>query len=411
MGINAQRAFNNDDTNDNYLSRLNVDEDEKAELRGARDEIRNALKAGLQNWADVVERQTLFEAAALNAFVVDSATVLRPKFKMQGSWSYHTLNCATHEPPQEIDLDDGMFLPVSFLSQNGTTHPAIVSSSYFQAVEAILAPLCEEHEWTLVTDMPSCVRVEVYDGAHIDIALYAIPDDEFEVLVEKAEASLHAQQLRDQEIAFAEDIYPSLPSDHIMLAHREQGWKPSDPRKLETWFQNAIERHGYQLRRVCRYLKAWRDSNWDKCRLSSISLMACAVTAFDEASSAPDGSRDDLAFSMVADRLSELLSGRIPNPVVAGQYLDEKWDECRQEFVDAASRLSTVMRNALAASRPEDARDPLVAELGPYMPTNITYYVAGVPSPAILSEGILGSLAAEESQRAAVQLGGDDRYG
>lgn len=411
MGINAQRAFQNDATNDNYLFQLTVEDREKASLRSARDEIRAALKEGFQDWSAVIEQRVLFEKAALSQLVVDGATILRPKFKMQGSWSYHTLNCTTHEPPQEIDLDDGMFLPVSFLSQNGTTHPAIVSNAYFQAVEGILLPLCRRHGWTLVTDMPSCVRIEVRNGAHIDVALYAIPDEDFATLIEKAEASVQARDFRDAELAFAEDVYPSLPSDHIMLAHREQGWKPSDPRKLETWFQDAIGRHGQQLRRVCRYLKGWRDNKFEKCRLSSIALMACAVSAFDEAAGTPDASRDDMAFSMVADRLPELLGGRIPNPVVDGQFLDEKWDDCRQDFVTAASRLSSALRSAILASKPEDARDRLVNELGRYMPTNLTYYVAEVPGPAILSEGILGSFSSEEEQRPAVKLGGDDRYG
>jgi hypothetical protein len=62
-----------------------------------------------------------------------------------------------------------------------------------------------------------------------------------------------------------------------MLAHRDEGWKPSDPRKLEEWFRAAVRQHGEQLRRVCRYLKNWRDNRWEGCRLSSIALMACTV--------------------------------------------------------------------------------------------------------------------------------------
>jgi hypothetical protein len=411
MAINAQRAFKSDASNDNYLTHLSVSEPEKAQLRGARDIIRTALKAGLADWGDVVKREVLFEVAALERFIVDSDTSLKPKFKMQGSWSYHTLNCTTHEPPQEIDLDDGMFLPVSFLTQNGTTHPAVVSDAYFTAVQSILTPVCDENGWELVTDMPSCVRVKVREGAHIDIALYAIPDEEFETIVEKVEASVRDHMAMENDFSFADNIYPQLPSDHIMLAHRDDGWKPSDPRKLETWFQEAIERHGYQLRRVCRYLKGWRDSNWGECRLSSIALMACAVTAFDEAVTVTDDNRDDLALSMAADRLPGLLSNRIKNPVVDGQFLDEKWDGCRDEFVTAASRLAGVLRNALTSTNPSDARDRLVSELGQYMPTEIAYYVAEAPGPPILREGILKSLGDDDVAPAAVQVGGDDRYG
>ena len=410
MGINAQRAFHNNTTEDHYLAQLTVADHEREVLRGVRDSIRSALRAGFQNWNLVAKRDALFEHTAVALQMVTDATPLRPKFRMQGSWSYHTLNCTTYEPPQEIDLDDGMFLPVSFLSENGTVHPILVSTAYFAAVEAILRPLCDREGWAL-TGMPSCVRVEVRDGAHVGIGLYAIPDDQFEVLVEKADISTHSRMTFDQDMAFDDNIYAQLPSDQIMLAHREQGWKPSDPRKLEDWFQDAINRHRQQLRRVCRYLKGWRDHNWDKCRLSSIALMACVVSAYDRVSASPSPVRDDQALDMVAEQLPSMLANRIPNPVVEGQFLDEKWEDCRDEFVAAARQLSAVLKRALLAVKSEDARDLLVAELGPYMPTNAAYYVAEATGPAILREGLLRGLATEETRRAAVKLGGDDRYG
>ena len=333
MGANAHRTLFSSGEHDTYLSCLTVDTEQRTTLQVARDEIRNEIRSGLREWSEYVERRQLFDARMLaSVSFADSDLTLRPKFRMQGSWSYHTLNRATHNPPQEIDLDDGVFLPVSFLSQNGTTHPVVVSAGYFTAVERILTPLCERKGWPLVTDKPSCVRVEISDDAHIDLALYGIPDDEFEELLEKAAASMQFDtRMLDENVTFAEQVYPRLPTDQIMLAHREEGWKPSDPRKLEDWFQNAINEHGQQLRRVCRYLKGWRDHNWTVCRLSSIALMACVIAAYDEAAGAIAENRDDLALQMVANRLPELLDRRIPNPVVHGQYLDEGWThECAQ---------------------------------------------------------------------------------
>ena len=60
---------------------------------------------------------------------------------------WHRLNFKTPEEierflrSQEIDLDDGVFLPVSFLSQNGGAHPIVASAGYFAAVERILLAL------------------------------------------------------------------------------------------------------------------------------------------------------------------------------------------------------------------------------------------------------------------------------
>jgi len=416
MAVNAHRALYSASSQSNYLAALNVDDDDEDELRKARDDIRDALKQGFQDWQTVIEKRQLFEDSALASVEFERLQALRPKFRMQGSWSYHTLNRTTIEPPQEIDLDDGVFLPTSFLTGNGTTHPAIVSDSYFSAVEAILKPLCDKRGWKLGEPKPSCVRVIISDGAHVDLALYAIPDDEYHGLLEKAlrraTASFGAQILDEAE-QFNRDIYPSLPADHIMLAHRNEGWKPSDPRKLEDWFNAAIAIHGPQLRRVCRYFKGWRDNRWEGCRLSSIALMACAVTAYEQALAKPPENRDDLALLMVAKAMPTLLADAIANPVVDGQLLDEGWtNECRADFIAAAGSLRDTLADALAKGTAAQVIATLRDGLGHYVPNDAGLIdMTMTDGPAILTSGLLGQLADEPDARQAVKLGGDGRYG
>lgn len=198
-----------------------------------------------------------------------------------------------------------------------------------------------------------------------------------------------------------------------MLAHREEGWKPSDPRKLEDWFSEAIKTHDFQLRRVCRYLKGWRDSQWDGCRLSSIALMSCVITAYDSVRTAPPTNRDDLALQMVADALPLLLADRIENPVVPNQYLDEKWspDE-RADFVAAAKMLRTGLQNALGANSAASAISTLRGALGNYVPEDeAVVAVETLEAPTILTTGMLKELGAEPKARSSVKIGGDDRYG
>jgi hypothetical protein len=415
VGINAHRALYSASTDENYLGSLTVDEPEREELREVRDEIRAALKEGFAKWPTFIRKQQLFEAAALT-FADGYEPTLSPKFRMQGSWSYDTLNQITYDPPQEIDLDDGMFLPISFLTQNGETHPAIVSGAYFDAVEAILGPLCEERGWKLNRDKSSCVRVEIRQGAHVDLALYAIPDEDFRRLVEKAAARSGgglARVVFDEAMAF-DDVYPTLPADHIMLAHRKEGWKPSDPRKLETWFREAIERHGYQLRRVCRYLKGWRDYTWKGCRLSSIALMATVVTAFDDALKAPPENRDDLALQMVASGLGNVLSTTIRNPVVDGQILDEGWDDdgCRVDFVSKARELAQALKIAISADTKASGLSVLRRTLGDYIPNNFELLeIVIAATPTILDKGLIDQAAAQQERRDPVKIGGEPRYG
>ncbi|PVM85123.1 CBASS cGAMP synthase [Caulobacter radicis] len=411
MAINAHRAFTSSSTN-NYLAGLTVERDREDELRAARDDAREAVRNALRT----ITSPYLFESATVEQ------SALRPKFRMQGSFAYRTLNDPS-QAPQEIDLDDGMFVPVSFLTgSEGNARPGIISDRYFEAVEAALAPLCDARGWELETDLPSCVRIRLNDGAHVDMALYAIPDEEFAILVEKAAPEGMANdslRAAADSIEFSEQVYRDLDPDQIMLAHREEGWKPSDPRKLDEWFQEGLKAHGEQFRRVCRYLKGWRDHTWSSCRLASIALMACARASFDADKSIADN-RDDLRMLDVSQRLPEQLKTRIRNPVVEGQFLDEKWDKpARDDFVQKAQDLAGRLEDALLGSDSKQAAvNALIGAFGPRVPNDVSLILTdddpsggGVPMPAILKSGMLHELGREPAVRDVVRKDGDGRYG
>lgn len=413
MALNAHRVFSNS-TENNFLAALTVDAKKQDQLRNARDEIRGTLRTAFQDWSVLVESRELFETAAAQR------DRLTPKFRMQGSFAYRTLN-EPSQVPQEIDLDDGMFMPVTYLAENGSSHPGLISDGYFSAVEGALAPLCNSRGWTLQTDLPSCVRVRLDDGAHVDVALYAIPDDEFEVLLEKAAVDAFDQNDRVEiyeGIEFSDQVYRQLAANQIMLAHRDEGWKPSDPRKLDEWFHEGLNVHGEQFRRVCRYLKGWRDHSWPTSRLASIALMACARDAFDADRSIPQD-RDDLRILDVAKRLPAMLNGRIPNPVVDGQRLDEKWEsEARQDYVDQAEALAHRIEDALFGTDEKQVSvSLLIAAFGTRIPNDVSLIVSDEPppeavaAPAILSTGMLGEMGERAAKRDVVRKDGDGRYG
>src|SRR4029079_1710283 len=100
-------------------------------------------------------------------------------------WAYKTLNAPARDA-QQADVDDGCYLPLSFVSQ--TSRPSVAATVFFAAAEEALVPLVKEPRWKLITDKPTCTRIENASHAHIDVPLYAIPDTEFITL---ARAAVH----------------------------------------------------------------------------------------------------------------------------------------------------------------------------------------------------------------------------
>ena len=331
-----------------YFEALNLGENREQVLRDARDEIRQALREGMRQWQGLVKSQGLVERRYID--LASQLPPLQPRFRMQGSGVYRTINDPAHKPPQEVDYDDGVFLPTSFINGGGTVRPLLAANGYFKVVESILGPLCERNGWRLITAKPTCVRVRIDNGAHIDLALYAIPDKKFVELAKASAREMTAKGMTEtgSDIELAEQIYVSLPEDQIMLARRDCGWKEFDPRELEDWFVGTIKEHGEIVRRVCRYLKGWRDYQWQKGGPASITLMACVVTVFDELNGTLPENRDDLAVQAVANRLEEMFSQPIPNPVLPDQDLDESWTgEERLDFKARAADLKGMIDGIL----------------------------------------------------------------
>ena len=346
MPINAHRTFAGTNARDGYLQALGVTESRLVALRAARDDIRRAIQSHFAQM-DAEGRRQFFERRLIEGPL---PVAPRPKFRRQGSYAYHTLNARAQIPPQEVDFDDGMFLPVSFVMTASGYSPQVASAGYFRAVEAALTRLCVEKGWRLVTDKTSCVRVEIADDAHVDLALYAMPDTEFETMRANALREGRAQadgSALDDELRLALAVYEDIELDRIKLATRDTGWRDSDPRRIEEWFKQAVDHHGEALRRVCRYLKGWRDQTWEAGGPQSIALMACAVAAFDALDGPLSDDRDDLALKLAAQALPDLLRRSIPNPVLGNQRLDEGWSEDeRADFVARAEDLAEALEVA-----------------------------------------------------------------
>ena len=394
--LNAHALFLQSDGKPCYHKELKLHDAQEALLRAARDKIREQLRAGFANIQNYVKRDRLFEDY-VPPILRKSVPSLAPRFLMQGSFAYRTITQPETSPPQQIDLDDGVYVALDFLSNYG---PMLASKALFEVTERCLSPLCQKEGWSLVTDKDTCVRVQITPQAHIDLPLYAVPSDELS-RVEKEYLNRYNKALdRRQMLTQAMDselgalrINGSL----VMLAHREKGWHPSDPRKMHDWFLSNVNLHGESLRRVCRYLKGWRDYHWSHCALSSIALMACAVRAFEKNQGQVAANRDDIAVLLTAQELPGLFQGDIVNPVINGQKLNADWSDAeRQRLVDAARELDNRMDRAINYSSDEAAVRNIQAAFGeriPYLPTAIVMFPkaaaiiqkepATVPSPEV----------------------------
>jgi hypothetical protein len=363
-----------------FLARIELPSHDRETLTTAREDIRRCLREAFQRAGDAepLRKAFLVEGApivyAQAGFLAGFRPV--PRFASQGSYSYRTLNdpVPEHTPPQQVDIDDGVFLPTSFVNEE---KPVFAAKAYFKVVEDALRPFCRAKGWTLCEGKKakdSCVRVLVNGKIHIDLPLYAIPDDDY-AEADKLEKAMQARGEVVLDAAFAEAAYQRLPEDHIMLAKRDGSWQRSDPRKLANWFEAAVRRHqGPHLRHVCRYLKAWRDLTWEEPGdgIPSITLMAFAVRAFHENRTRLDANREDDALLAVAERMPDYLKARVPNPVVEGEYLDDGWSDAkRQVFVKAAETLRDHLKAARDATRADAVLSRLTGCLGDRVPQDL----------------------------------------
>jgi hypothetical protein len=312
---------------------LDLMPEQLAKIDDARTDVRNCLRKGIPR------------VLRTSGYTED---VPQPRFFTQGSWAYKTLNSPAQHP-QQADMDDGCYLPLSFVSQ--TERPSTAATVFFAAAEEALKPLIEEKRWRLVTDKPTCIRIVIASYAHIDIPLYAIPDKEF-VMLAKMSAERYGYDSLTEAVSMAErDVWTALPADKVLLAHRERNWMPSDPRPLKEWFLSEVDAEGEQFRRVVRYLKAFRDWRWPNGGPASILLMTAAAPLFEK-----HERRDDLALLDVVAALPAQLREGVNNPVDEHESLTERLGKAGiEEAAMVFEEFGKALRGAIDAGNPSQA--------------------------------------------------------
>jgi hypothetical protein len=350
---------------------LDLSQDERDAIAHARKEVRACLRAGIPR----VLRENGYPG-----------TVPEPRFFTQGSWAYKTLNSPAKRP-QQADVDDGCYLPLGFVAQS--QRPSAATTVFFAAAEEALLPLVAARRWRMDRSKATCIRVIISDYAHIDIPLYAIPDEEFTQLALATE-NYGFDSVAKAVSVRSRDSWTALPKNKVLLAHREENWLPSDPRPVKDWFLGQVDANGEQFRRVVRYLKAYRDWRWASGGPSSILLMAAAAPIFEKRDR-----RDDLALLDVVAQLPAHLRGGVCNPVEESESLTKRLGaEKVEEAAQAFESFEKVLRATIAASNAAQGCAWMRGEFGARFPdepervkaTTIAQTIMAAPAAAGPSE-------------------------
>ena len=310
------------DNADCYLSNISLNDCDKHLIQQARDAIRNCLR---EKYPIILEKITQKKPQ-------------KPRFFTQGSFKYKTLNKPEKSPPQQADIDDGCYLPMSYVVQTND-RPKTASHQVFMAAEEALEPLCKSKNWTLLTSKDTCIRIIITDHIHVDIPLYAIPELEFI----KLEAAYDSGKFRDSA------SWNKLPVNSVLLAHRKNGWVHSDPREVSEWFLSRLNVHGEQFRRIVRYIKAIRDHLWDSGGPSSLLLMVLVDMLY------VSDYEDDQVLRAILSQISKKFGEDIRNPCDPAESLTDRLGSarCREasaRFLMASQELESACHNASSDS-------------------------------------------------------------
>ena len=180
----------------------------------------------------------------------------KPKFYQQGSFAMRVVVNPLDD--EEYDLDDGVYLQ-GYGDKDKEEWPSAVT------VHKWVKDATNERTSKESTDKNTCVRINYADDYHIDLPIYIMKDD----------------------VPF--------------LAHKAEGWTESDPKEFTDWFSDKAKDTDGQLRRVVRYLKAWRD--YKDISLKSIEITILAAENYDQYEN-----RDDKALLYTVENIINSLN-------------------------------------------------------------------------------------------------------
>ncbi|APD84804.1 hypothetical protein BM527_01130 [Alteromonas sp. Mex14] len=187
---------------------------------------------------------------------------------IQGSFKNHTV-IRPVRVKEEFDIDVGIYL---FADAESIGLDAKTAKS---ALRKVLASYCQRHEEAILEEPKSnCERVRFPERFHIDLPLY----------------------------------YVNETSEKYRLATESNGWIDSDPKSLQSWFDDRAghlsDAEKARLRRVIKALKTW------VC-LKKVKLPSIAISCFVACNYKTYSSEEDALWSLADSITSHLIDGGV----------------------------------------------------------------------------------------------------
>lgn len=254
---------------------------------------------------------------------------IQPKFHSQGSIPMGTAVNPLPATDSEgnillpFDLDDGVY----FISDDEDAVRKTVATYHNWILSAVSGHTKE------AIDKTTCVRVMYADGHHIDLPIYYLIKD-------------------------------GIPQ----LAHKSKDWFDSDPREFAAWFNDLAAKNG-QLRRMVRYLKAWK--NYREVNNTNLWLPSGFALTILAAENFKPNDRDDVAFRDTVNAIHETLKGSFEccRPTVPKENIFKDYsDRGETQLMDTLARLISNCDKAADETNYKASSEYLRKEFGDRFP-------------------------------------------
>ena len=177
-----------------------------------------------------------------------------------------------------------------------------------------------------------------------------------------------------------------MQDDIAYLAHKRDGWIISDPKAFKDWFIEKVQDNDEQLRRIVKYMKAWKE--YKEIPLKGIEITILVANNFEIYEGRDEKSlRETLA--NIIDTLNTNFS--CVKPVLPGEDLFDGISETKKnKIMDGLTKLKDALDKAIAADDPAVASDYMIDMFGDRFPKGEPVKKVVKLPPPLFEQALLG---------------------